>query len=68
MPDFDVFSPLEIRKHKSRSHGKWQKGNDKRKRCASQKSNTFLSDLSTKLSNQGRHALLSLLSSLPIGN
>ena len=31
MPDFDVFSLLEIRKRKSRSHGKRQKGNDKRK-------------------------------------
>ena len=34
MPDFDVFSPLEIRKRKRRSHGNRQKGNDKRKRCA----------------------------------
>ena len=34
MPDFDVFSLLEIRKRKRRSHGKRQKGNDKRKRCA----------------------------------
>ena len=32
MPDFDVFSLLEIRKRKCRSHGKRQKGNDKRKR------------------------------------
>ena len=31
MPDFDVFSLLEIRKRKRRSHGKRQKGNDKRK-------------------------------------
>lgn len=66
MPDFDVFSLLEIRKRKSRSHGKRQKGNDKRKRCAAQKSNTSLYDLSTKLRDQGRHAMLSLLSSLPI--
>ena len=29
MPDFDVFSLLEIRKRKRRSHGKRQKGNDK---------------------------------------
>ena len=36
MPDFDVFSLLEIRKRKRRSHGKRQKGNDKRKRCAAQ--------------------------------
>ena len=32
MPDFDVFSLLEIQKQKHRSHGKRQKGNDKRKR------------------------------------
>ena len=31
MLDFDVFSLLEIRKRKRRSHGKRQKGNDKRK-------------------------------------
>ena len=29
MPDFDVFSLLEIQKRKHRSHGKRQKGNDK---------------------------------------
>ena len=40
MSAFDVFSLLEIRKCKSRSHGKRQKGNDKRKRCAAQKDNT----------------------------
>lgn len=34
MPDFDVFSLLEFRKRKSRSHDIRQKGNDKRKRCA----------------------------------
>ena len=48
MPEFDVFSLLEFRKRKTRSHGKRQKGNDKRKRCAAQKSNTSLNDLSTK--------------------
>ena len=37
MPNFDVFSHLEIRKRKRRSHGKRQKGNDKRNRCAAQK-------------------------------
>ena len=40
MPDFDVFSLSEIRKRKRRSHGKRQKGNDERKRCAAQKSGT----------------------------
>ena len=48
MPEFDVFSLLEFRKRKTRSHGKRQKGNNKRKRCAAQKSNTSLNDLSTK--------------------
>ena len=64
MPDFDVFSLLEFRKRKSRSHGKRQQGNDKHKICAAQKSNTSLYDLSKKLREHGRHAMLSLLSSL----
>ena len=66
MPDFDVFSLLEIRKRKRRSHDKRQKGNDKRKRCAAQKSGTSLYNLSSKLREHGRHAMLSFLSSLPI--
>ena len=66
MPDFDVFSLLEIRKAKRRSHGKRQKENDKRKRCAAQKSGTSLYNLSSKLKEHGRHAMLSFLSSLPI--
>ena len=66
MPDFDVFSLLEIRKAKRRSHGKRQKENDKRKRCAAQKSGTSLYNLSSKLREHGRHAMLSFLSSLPI--
>ena len=40
---------LDIRKRKRRSHGKRQKGNDKRKRCAAQKSGTSLNKLSSKL-------------------
>ena len=66
MPDFDVFSLLEIRKRKRRSHGKRQTGNDKRKRCAAQKSDISLTNLSSKLREHGRHAMLSFLSSLPI--
>ena len=66
IPDFDVFSLLEYRKRKSRSHVKRQKRNDKRKKCAAQKSNTSLYDLSTKLREHGQHAMLSFLSSLPI--
>ena len=53
MPDFDVFSLLEIRKRKRRSHGKRQKGNDKGKRCAAQKSGTSLINLSSKLKEHG---------------
>ena len=42
MPDFDVFSLLEIRKRKSRSHGVRKKGNGKRniKKRAVKRSNT----------------------------
>ena len=36
------------------------------KRCAAQKSNTSLNDLSTKLREHGRQPMLSVLSSLPI--
>ena len=66
MPAFDVFSLLEIRKRKRRSHGKRQKGNDKRKRCYAQKSGTSLNNLSSKLREHGQRAMLSFLSSLPI--
>ena len=66
MPDFDVFSLLEIRKRKRRSHGKRHKANVKRKRCAAQKSGTSLYKLSSKLREHGQHAMLSFLSSLPI--
>ena len=61
MPDFDVLSLLEIRKRKHRSHGKRQKGNDKRKRCAAQKSDTSLNNLSSKLREHSRHAMLFFL-------
>ena len=54
MPDFDAFSLLEIRKRKRRSHGKRQKGNDKHKRCAAQKSGTSLINLSSKLREHGQ--------------
>ena len=65
MPDFDVFSLLEIRKRKRRSHGKRQKGNHKRNICAAQKSGTSLNNLSSNLREHGRHAMLSFLSSFP---
>ena len=66
MPDFDVFSLLEIRKRKSRSHGIRKKGNSKRKQRAVKRSNTSLKDLSKILEDHGRHSMLSFLSSLPI--
>ena len=66
MPDFDVFSLLEIRKRKRRSRGKRQQGNGKRKRCAAQKSGTSPNNLSSKLREHGRHAMLSFHSTLPI--
>ena len=66
MPDFDVFSLLEIRKRKSRSHGIRKKGNGKRKKRAVKRSNTSLKDLSKVLEDHGRHSMLSFLSSLPI--
>ena len=59
MPDFDMFSLLEIRKRKRRSHGKRQKGNDKRKRCAARKSSTSLYNLSSKLRNTVDNAFFS---------
>ena len=49
--DFDEISLLEIRKRKRESHGKRQKGNNKRKRCAAQKSGTSLNNLSSNLGN-----------------
>ena len=66
MPDFDVFSLLEIRKHKSRSNGISKKGYGKRKKRAVKRSNTSLKDLSKVLEDHGRHSMLSFLSSLPI--
>ena len=66
MPDFDVFSVLECRKRKSRSHGKLKNGNIKRKICAETHLNTSLKDLSIALNNHGRHGLFSFLRYMPI--
>ena len=66
MPDFDVFSLLEIRKRKSRSHGIRKQDNGKRKKSAVKRSNTSIKDLSKVLEDHGRHSMLSFLSSLPI--
>ena len=61
MPDFDVFSLLEIKKRNKRSHGKRKNGNFKRKHI------TVLSvfDLNILL-NSGRHQTLAKLASLSI--
>ena len=66
MPDFDVFSLLEIRKRKSRSHGIRKKENSKRRKRAVKRSNTSLKDLSKVSEDHGRHSMPSFLSSLPI--
>ena len=66
MADFDVFSLLEIRKRKSRSHGIRKKGNGKRKKRAVKRSDTSHKDLSKVLEDHGRHSMLSFLSSLPV--
>ena len=42
----DVFSVLECKKRKSRSHGKRKNGNIKRKICTEKRLNTSLKDLS----------------------
>ena len=66
MPDFDVFSLLEIHKRKPRSHSIRKKGNGKRKKRTVKRSNTSLKDLSKVLEDHGRHSMLSFLSSLSI--
>ena len=65
MPDFDVFSLLDIRKRNRKSHGKRKKGNLKRKH----KNKTFwtLVDL-CKILKSGRRQMLSKLSSLSIAH
>ena len=55
-----------VKKRKSRSHGKRKNGNIKRKICTEKRLNTSLKDLSLALTNHGRHGLFSFLSSLPI--
>ena len=65
MPDFDVFSLLDIRKGNRRSRGKRKNGNLKRKH----KNKTFwtLADI-CKILKFGRHQMLSKLSSLSIAS
>ena len=64
LPDFDVFSLLDIRKHNKRSHGKRKNGNLKRKN----KLVLTLSELSIILKHSGRHMALSRLVTLSISS
>ena len=66
MPDFDVFSLLEFRKRKARSHGMKKTGNCKRKSHVQKVANCTLRDLAGILDTHGRHSMLSYLSLLPI--
>ena len=61
-PSIDIFSLFDIRKRKSRSHGRRQNGNIKRKR---RKSFTLQNCLHC-LNTGGRHLLLSSISSLSL--
>lgn len=66
MPDFDVFSLLDFRKRKPRSHGLRHNGNYLRKIRAVKRKTISLKNLSKDLKENGRHSMLSFLSSLPI--
>ena len=61
MPDFHVFSLLECRKGKTRSHGIRKNGNYKRKKKkrANKRANTTRKCLSKVLKDHGRHSNLS---------
>ena len=61
-PSIDIFSLCEIRKRKSRSHGRRQNGNIRRRRCKS----LTLQECLNFLNTGGRHLLLSSISSLPL--
>ena len=63
MPDFYVFSLLDIKKRKKRSHGKCKNENFKWKH----KTVSTLFDLHIVL-NSGRHQMLSKLASLSISS
>ena len=60
LPEFDVFSLLDICKRNNRSHGKHKNGNLKRKN----KHVLTLSELSIILKHSGRHMALSRLVTL----
>lgn len=63
-PSIDIFSIFSIRKRKTRSHGVRKNGNIKRKL----RLRTNIADLQKLLSDCGRHALLSRLTSLSISS
>ena len=67
MPDFDVFSLLDVRKRNGRSRGKRKNGNLKR---TSKRKNTTVWTLADfcKILKSGRHQMLSKLSSLSIAS
>ena len=67
-PDFDVFSLLECRKRKTRSHGIRKNGIYKRKNRANKRANTTLQCLSKVLKDHCRHFTISFLSSLSISD
>ena len=48
-----------VKKHKSRSHGKSKNGKIKRKSCTEKRLNTSLKDHSIALNNHGWHGLFS---------
>ena len=62
LPDFDVFSLLDIRKRNNRSHGKRKNGNIKR----NNKHVLTLSELFFILKHSGQHMALSLIVTLSI--
>ena len=64
LPDFDVFSLLDIHKCNKRSHGKRKNGNSKRKH----KHVLTLSDLSITLKHSGRNMALLRLITLSISS
>ena len=59
-PDIDIFSILNIRKRKSRSHGIMRNGDIKRK----SRVHLSIADLNLILSKSGRHQMLSRLTSI----
>ena len=61
-PNIDIFSILNIRKRKSRSHGIRKNGNIKRK----SKITMTVTDFNNILKHSGKHAMLSRLASFPL--